>query len=260
MKKKIITLLTDFGTGDGYIGAVKGVIKRINPEAEIVDITHDVESYDVLSAAFALNNSYRYFPKGTIHLAVVDPGVGGSRQAILIKTEDFSFVGPDNGIFSFIYQREDLTDMVVISNKKYFLAELSNTFHARDIFAPVAAYLSLGVETYEFGSPAKECMKLIIPQAESKGKSLKGEIIHIDRFGNLITNIPADLLKKKKNARIVVKKREIKGINRSYFEIREKRLGALVGSSGFLELAVNQGSAQRLLKAKVGEGIKIDFD
>jgi S-adenosylmethionine hydrolase len=260
MTKKIITLLTDFGTRDGCVGAVKGVIKRINPEAEIVDVTHDIESYDVLGAAFALNNFHTYFPKGTIHLAVVDPGVGSLRQPILIRTTDFFFVGPDNGIFSFIYQREDLTDVVVVSNKKYFLAELSSTFHARDIFAPVAAYLSLGVETDEFGSPAKECMKLMIPEPESKGKSLKGEIIHIDRFGNLITNLRADLLKKKRSAEIVVGKRKTKGISRSYFEIEEGKLGALAGSSGFLELAVNQGSAQKLLKAKVGERIKIDFE
>ena len=259
MKKKIITLLTDFGTKDGYIGAVKGVIKRINPQAEIVDITHDVDSYDVLGAAFALSNFYRYFPKGTIHLAVVDPGVGSLRQPILIKTKDFFFVGPDNGIFSFIYQREDLTDIIVISNKKYFLAEPSSTFHARDIFAPVAAYLSLGIKTEEFGSAAKECMKVIIPQPEPEGKSLKGEIIHVDHFGNLITNICADLLKNKKNAEIVMGKRKIKGISRSYFEIKEKRLGALIGSSDFLELAVNQGSAQTLLKAKVGDRIRIDF-
>jgi S-adenosylmethionine hydrolase len=260
MTKKIITLLTDFGTKDGYVGAVKGVIKRINPEAEIVDVTHEVESYDVPGAAFALNSSYGYFPKGTIHLAVVDPGVGSLRQPIFIRTTDFFFVGPDNGIFSFIYEREELTEIVVISNKKYFLAELSSTFHARDIFAPVAAYLSLGVETDEFGSSAKECMKLVIPEPESKGKSLKGAIIHIDRFGNLITNVRADLLKKKRSAEIAVGKRKIKGISRSYFEIGHKRLGALVGSSGFLELAVNQGSAERLLKAKVGERIVIDFE
>jgi S-adenosylmethionine hydrolase len=266
MKKKIITLLTDFDTKDGYIGAVKGVIKRINPQAEIVDITHGVDSYDVLGAAFALNNFHRYFPKGTIHLAVVDPGVGSLRQPILVKTKDFFFVGPDNGIFSFIYQREDLTDIIVISNKKYFLAEPSSTFHARDIFAPVAAYLSLGIKTDEFGPSAKECMKLIIPQPESKGKSLEGEIIHVDRFGNLITNISADLFKKK-HVEIFMGKRKIKGISRSYFEIEEtrsersesKELGALIGSSGFLELAVNQGSAQKLLKAKVGDRIRIDF-
>lgn len=259
MGNEIITLLTDFGTRDGYIGAVKGVIKRINPQAEIVDITHDVDSYDVLGAAFALSNFYKYFPKGTIHLAVVDPGVGSLRQPILIKTEDFFFVGPDNGIFSFIYQREDLTDIIIISNKKHFLAEPSSTFHARDIFAPVAAYLSLGIKTDEFGSPAKECMKFFIPQPESKGESLKGQIIHIDRFGNLITNICADLLKRKKNVEIVMGKRKIRGISRSYFEIKEKGLGALIGSSDFLELAVNQGSAQKLLKAKVGNRIRIDF-
>jgi S-adenosylmethionine hydrolase len=260
MNKKIITLLTDFGTKDGYVGAVKGVIKRINPQAEIVDVTHDIDSYDVLSAAFALNNFYKYFPKGTIHLAVVDPEVGSLRQPILIKTKDFFFVGPDNGIFSFIYQREDIVDIIIISNEKYFLAEPSSTFHARDIFAPVAAYLSLGIKTDEFGSSAKECVKFILPQPESKGKNLKGEIIHIDCFGNLITNIPADLLENKRNAEIIVGKRKIKGISRSYFEIKEKGLGALIGSSDFLELAVNQGSAQKLLKAKVGDGVGVNFE
>jgi S-adenosylmethionine hydrolase len=258
MNKKIITLLTDFGTKDGYVGAVKGVIKRINPQAEIMDVTHELDSYDVLGAAFTLNNFYKYFPKGTIHLAVVDPGVGGLRQPILIKTKDFFFVGPDNGIFSFIYQREDIVDIIIISNKKYLLAEPSNTFHARDIFAPVASYLSLGIKIEEFGTGAKECMKFIIPEPESKGKSLKGEIIHIDRFGNLITNIPVDFLENKKNARIIVGKRKIKGMSRSYFEI--KRLGALIGSSNFLELAVNQGSAQAFLKAKIGDRIRIDFE
>ncbi|MCJ7578860.1 MAG: SAM-dependent chlorinase/fluorinase [candidate division Zixibacteria bacterium] len=264
----MITLLTDFSTKDGYVGAVKGVIKRINPQAEIVDVTHDIDSYDVLGAAFALNNFYKYFPKGTIHLAVVDPGVGSLREPILIRTKDFLFVGPDNGIFSFIYQREDITDIIIISNKKYFLAEPSGTFHARDIFAPVAAYLSLGIKIDEFGSPAKECVKFIISKPEAKGRSLKGEVIHIDRFGNLITNIPADLLENKRNAEIIVGKRKIKGISRSYFEIKEtcsersesKRLGALIGSSNFLELAVNQGSAQKLLKAKVGNPIRINFE
>jgi len=260
MRTQIITLLTDFGTKNGYVGAVKGVIKRINPQAEIVGVTHDIDSYDVLGAAFALNNFYRYFPKGTIHLAVVDPGVGSLRQPILVKTKDFFFVGPDNGIFSFVYQRENLTDIIVISNQKYFLAEPSSTFHARDVFAPVAAYLSLGIKIDEFGAPAKECMKFVIPEPESRGKSLKGEIIHIDRFGNLITNIPADFLENKKHTEIRVGKRRIKGISRSYFEIKVKELGALIGSSNFLELAVNQGSAQKLLKAKVGDQIGIDFE
>jgi S-adenosylmethionine hydrolase len=260
MRKKIITLLTDFGTKDGYIGAVKGVIKKINPQAEIVDVAHDVDSYDVLGAAFALNNYYRYFPGGTIHLAVVDPGVGSMRQPILVKTQNFFFVGPDNGIFSLVYQRENLTDIIVLSNKKHFLAELSSTFHARDIFAPVAAHLSLGVETGRFGSPAEECMKFVMPEPVSKGRSLEGTIIHIDRFGNLITNVTADLLKNKKIGEIMVGKRKVKGLARSYFEIKEKNLGALIGSSGFLELAVNRGSAQEMLRAKVGARIRVDFE
>lgn len=260
MRTKIITLLTDFGTKDGYVGAVKGVIKRINPEAEIVDVTHDIDSYDVLGAAFALNDFYKYFPKGTIHLAVVDPGVGSLRQPILIKTKDFIFAGPDNGIFSFIYQREELTDIIVISKQKYFLAEPSSTFHGRDVFAPVAAYLSLGIKIDEFGLPAEECMKFIIPEPKSKGRNLAGEIIHVDRFGNLITNIPADFLRNRKRVEITVKKRKIKGISRSYFEIKEKELGALIGSSNFLELAVSQGSAQKLLKAKIGDPVRINFE
>ncbi|MCK4465237.1 MAG: SAM-dependent chlorinase/fluorinase, partial [Bacteroidales bacterium] len=132
MGKPIITLTTDFCTKDGYVGAVKGVIERINPEVEVVDITHQVEPFDVLDAAFVLNNFFRYFPKNTIHVVVVDPGVGSSRQSLLVKSEDFFFVGPDNGVFSFVYQNERILEIILLSNKKYFLAELSSTFHARD--------------------------------------------------------------------------------------------------------------------------------
>ncbi|MGB2988727.1 MAG: SAM-dependent chlorinase/fluorinase, partial [Candidatus Zixiibacteriota bacterium] len=135
MGKPIITLTTDFGTKDGYVGAVKGVIKRINPDAEVVDVTHEIEPFDILGAAFTLNNFYQCFPRGTIHLTAVDPGVGGQRQPLLIKSKDFFFVGPDNGVFSFVFENERISDIVVLSNKEYFLAELSGTFHARDIFA-----------------------------------------------------------------------------------------------------------------------------
>jgi hypothetical protein len=259
MGKPIITLTTDFGTKDGYVGAVKGVIKRINPEAEVVDVTHQIEPFDVLGAAFALNNSFRYFPKKTIHMAVVDPGVGSLRQPFLIKSEDFFFVGPDNGVFSFVYQNERIKEMIVLSNKKYFLAELSSTFHARDVFAPVAAYLSLGVDLKEFGNTAKECCKLIIPEPKLLKEGLAGEVIHIDGFGNLVTNIGAELLQNKKIGKMVVGKRQIKRLARSYFEIPEKEVGALVGSSGFFEIAVNQGNAQKTLKSKVGTDVRITF-
>ncbi len=259
MGKPIITLTTDFCTKDGYVGAVKGVIKRINPEVEVVDITHQIEPFDVLGAAFVLNNFFRYFPKDTIHVVVVDPGVGSSRQPLLIKSEDFFFVGPDNGVFSFVYQNERITEIILLSNKKYFLAELSSTFHARDIFAPVAAYLSLGVDEKEFGQDAKECFKLVIPEPKSTKKTISGEVIHIDAFGNLVTNIRAEFLHNKNVAGIVVGKRQIKRIVQSYFEIPEKEAGALVGSSGYLEIAANQRSAQKILKSKIGTGVRVTF-
>ena len=259
MGKPIITLTTDFGTRDGYVGAVKGVIKRINPQAELVDITHQVEPFDVLEAAFALMNSYVYFPKGSIHLVVVDPGVGSQRQPLLIQSEDFFFVGPDNGVFSFVYDSEKMTDIIIPSKQKYFLAELSSTFHARDIFAPVAAYLSLGVDVNEFGGSAKECIKFTMPQPKQTRTGLAGEIIHADRFGNLVTNVPAELLQKKRIAGITIGRRKIKRVSRSYFDIPRNGLGALVGSSGLLEIAANQGSAQQITKSRIGTSIRIAF-
>ncbi|UCB52114.1 MAG: SAM-dependent chlorinase/fluorinase [Candidatus Zixiibacteriota bacterium] len=260
MGKPIITLTTDFGTKDGYAGAVKGVIKRINPDAEVVDISHEIESFDILGAAFTLNNFYRYFPRGTIHLVVVDPGVGSERQPLLIKSENFHFVGPDNGVFSLIFQNETITHMVVLSNKKYFLAEISGTFHARDIFAPVAAYVSRGVGVNEFGRAAKECSKLTVPEPRlSKGK-LRGEIIHIDGFGNMVTNVAAESLRGKKVVGITVGRKRIRRLSRSYSEIKEGEIGALMGSSDLLEIALNQGSAQEAIKSKAGSAVTIAFE
>jgi S-adenosylmethionine hydrolase len=259
MGKPIITLTTDFGTKDGYVGAVKGVIKRINPEAEVVDVTHEIEHFDILGAAFALNSFYRYFPLGSIHLAVVDPGVGGQRQPLLIKSEDFCFVGPDNGIFSFVFDNEKITDMIVLSNRDYFLAEPSTTFHARDVFAPVAAYVSLGVDVNQFGPAARECFKLVTPEpAASKGK-LRGEVIHIDGFGNLVTNIAAGSLRSRKITAIAMGRKRLSRVARSYSQIKEGEVGALVGSSGLLEIAVNQGSAQKALRLRIGSAVTVTF-
>lgn len=259
MGKPIITLTTDFGTKDGYVGAVKGVIKRINPEAEVVDVTHEVEPFDLLEAAFALMNSYVYFPKGSIHLVVVDPGVGSQRQPLLIESEDFFFVGPDNGLFSLVYDNERIKEIIILSNRKYFLAELSSTFHARDIFAPVAAYLSLRVDANEFGSSAKECIKFTIPQPKQTRQGLVGEIIHVDKFGNLVTNVGAELLRNKRVAGITMGRRQIKRVAQSYFDIPREKVGAVVGSSGFLEIAANQQSAQQITKSKIGASIRVAF-
>lgn len=259
MGRPIITFTTDFGTEDGYVGAVKGVIRSINPQAEVVDITHQVEPFDVVGAAFALRTFYPYFPKGTVHLAVVDPGVGGDRQALAIQSEDFLFVGPDNGLFSFVYDAEVITAMVSLSNSEYFLAEPSVTFHARDIFAPVAAYLSLGVDINEFGNPAKECSKLLVPQPKMTKGEFTGEVIHIDRFGNLTTNIGADLLHDKQVIAISIGRKQIKRVFKSYNDMPVGLAGALMGSGGFLEIAVNQGNAQAALRAMIGTRVRITF-
>lgn len=258
MGKPIITLTTDFGTKDGYVGAVKGAIKSINRDADVVDITHQIEPFDVLGGAFALTRFYKYFPPETIHLVIVDPGVGSRRQPLLVQSEQFFFVGPDNGVFTFIYENERIKDIILLSNKRYFLSELSYTFHARDIFAPVAAYVSLGVDPKDFGETAKECYKLITPGPQTSKRAVAGQIIHMDSFGNLITNISSHLLRK--NIRkIVVGKREIKRLARSYYDIPRKGIGALVGSSGYLEIAANQESAAKILKSKIGTAVRITF-
>jgi len=253
----IVTIATDFGVQDAYAGAVKGILLRINPRLRIVDITHQIPSFDILEGAFNLNFYYRFFPRGTIHLLVVDPGVGGKRKGILIKSDDFFFVGPDNGVFSFVYDRENIREIRNLTNPAYFLQRVSPTFHARDIFAPVCAYLSLGVEPKEFGTSAEVCYKFKFPEPVCGKDRLRGEIIHIDRFGNLISNISSDLLKDEK-IRIKVGRRTIKGLGGFYAEAKKRELIALIGSSNYLEISVSQGSARKLLKARAGGKITVE--
>lgn len=260
--KKIITLITDFGTKAGYLGALKGVILKINPEVELVDITHEVNPFDVWEGAWVLNSCYQFFPSGTIFLVVVDPGVGGPRKLLLIKSEDYYFVGPDNGVFSFVYEKEKILEMIHITNEKYFIGKPSSTFHGRDIFAPVAAYISLGVKMDEFGKTASECFKFKIPSPQISKNKIIGEILYVDSFGNLITNINQNLVDKVKrmnSLEIICKGKRTKKISRSYFEGKEKEILALVGSSGFLEISTNQDNAQRILRAKKGDKIRIEY-
>ena len=255
---KIVTLTTDFGQAGNYTGAVKGVLLGINPQITIVDITHEISPFNVLEAALLLNSFYQFFPRGTIHLAVVDPGVGGKRKGILIRTDDYFFVGPDNGIFSFIYDQEKVREMVNLTNSKYFLCRPSSTFHARDIFAPVSGYLSLGVKPGVFGSPTHDCYKFKLPEPVYRNDYLMGEIILIDRFGNLITNISSDLIPDESQVQVRVKNKTINHLSQYYEEEKKRRLLALIGSNNFLEIAVNQGSAQKFLKAKTGDEVKIE--
>lgn len=242
----IITLLTDFGLEDNFVGVMKGVILGINPVARIVDITHNVRPQDIMSAAFLLKGSYRFFPKGTIHLVVVDPGVGSKRKAIIVKTMDYYFVGPDNGVLSIALS--EIEKIINITNEKYFLKSVSNTFHGRDVFAPVAGYLSKGVQLERFGREVREYKKLDIP----KVKAGKGQIIYIDRFGNLVTNIPKGV-----SGKIQFKGISIDKISSSYAEVEIGMPLAIFGSFGNLEISIREGSARDYFHAKIGDEVRI---
>lgn len=260
MRRSIITLLTDFGTRDHYVASMKGTILNINPQCTLVDITHHVKSHDIEEGAFILANTYPFFPKGTIHLSVIDPGVGGSRKPILAVTTNYFFVGPDNGLFTLALKKEKVKQVVALTNRNYFLSQVSTTFHGRDLFAPVVGHLSLGVKPNSFGKEVRTWTKLIFQKPRLEERKLIGEIFHIDAFGNLISNIDEKRLLHflKKNAFIIrIGKRTIQGLKKGYWEGKENEAIALLGSGGFLEISVKEGSAQKMLKVKRGDPIKV---
>lgn len=262
MRKHIITLLTDFGTKDHYVASMKGAILSINPQCNLIDISHQVHPHDVEEGAFLLANTSSFFPKGTIHLSVVDPGVGGPRKPILLATSNYFFVGPDNGLFTFVLRREKVEQCVVLTNQKYFLPCVSLTFHGRDIFAPVAAHLSLGVKPKAFGYEINSWEELSFHKPRTKDGKLVGEILHIDTFGNLVSNIDEMQLFhfiKGHPFFIEVGKRKILGLKKGYWEGKRGKMIALLGSGGFLEISVREGSAQKSLKAKKGDEIKVQL-
>jgi S-adenosylmethionine hydrolase len=240
----VITLLTDFGTVDYFVGAVKGAILSVNPGAVIVDITHEIPPQDIETGAFTLLAAYQTFPAGTIHVAVVDPGVGSERRPLIVSANEQFFVGPDNGLFSYIYDREPSHQSFHVTSDRYFRPSVSSTFHGRDIFAPVAAALSNGVAPEEFGMLIDDEVRL--PSLETPLR-----IIHIDRFGNCITNITRDL----SPGEIVVKGKTISEIRQFYGEGDDRSLFAIWGSAGFLEISVNGGSAAKVLGAARGDEI-----
>jgi S-adenosylmethionine hydrolase len=270
----VITLTTDFGLTDGYVAAMKGVILGINQEARLVDICHDIEPQNVSQAAFVLSTAYPYFPRKTVHLVVVDPGVGSARRAIILRTPDADYVAPDNGVLSYVIhqhmaapakevQPEGLTEVhlskqveaVEITNDRFFRKPVSATFHGRDVFAPVAALLSVGFPAIQFGQPltALNMMPISRPGKRPDG-SLVGHIIHIDGFGNLITDIRGDDLPPSEVV-IDVCGRLIAGISETYADRRG--LAAVIGSSGHLEIALRGGTAKALLDARVGDEITV---
>jgi len=286
----VITLLTDFGTQDAYVGIMKGVIAGINPSAMVIDICHSIPPQDIFSGAYLLSTSYKYFPKKTIHVAVVDPGVGSRRDIVCVETKDYLFLVPDNGLLSFIVQEERPKSIIRVTNSKFFLSSPSNTFHGRDIFAPVAAHLSLGVKPQQLGIRINQLGQLdVLKPVHKKTGQVEGQIIYIDRFGNLISNITKEYLVKgvggqksevrmqKSEDRInqrkttleelfslcntietVIGKKKIMGLSKTYTDVQAGDLLVLIGSAGFLEVSINQGNAQRYFKVDKGSKIIIE--
>ncbi len=243
----IIALLTDFGTKDYFVGAMKGVILSIKPDAQTVDITHEIEPQNIRAAGFNLRACYQNFPPQTIFVAVVDPGVGSSRRAIVVKTESYFFIAPDNGLLEFIFHSDQNFDVYQLTDKKYFRPTLSRTFHGRDVFAPVAAHLASGIAPGKFGEKIRDFVRAaeILPKILDENW-LEAEIIQIDRFGNLITNLRLNDLPEKFSV-------EINGhqIEKKYDYFAEALIGEIFlieGSADFLEIAARDNSAAKLLK------------
>jgi S-adenosyl-L-methionine hydrolase (adenosine-forming) len=241
----VITLLTDFGTADYYVGAVKGAILSVNPSAVVVDITHEIPPQDIAAGAFTLLAAYKTFPAGTIHVAVVDPGVGSTRRPIIVSANEQFFVGPDNGLFTYIYDREPSRRIIHVTADRFFRPQPSTTFHGRDIFAPVAAALSNGVAVEDFGAEINDEIRL--PSLETPLR-----IIHIDRFGNCVTNITRDLIDDTEQPTLLIKSTSIRTFKSFYSDEigSPNKPFAIWGSAGFLEISINGDSAAQKLNAK----------
>jgi hypothetical protein len=256
---RTITLTTDFGTRDWFVGTMKAVILGIHPGANVVDITHEIPAGDIRAGAFALMASCRYFPKGTVHLAVVDPGVGSQRRAIAVRTANGFFVGPDNGVLSWALALEKIKTVRLLENRRYFLQPVSGTFHGRDIFAPVAAHLSRGLPAPRLGRELKDFVRLPWPPTTKRRGEVHGEIVHIDRFGNAITNIEAELVSCEGAGTCeMMGKRKVRcALAAFYRAVPVNRPVAVIGSSGLLEIAVNGGSAARQFGLKIGDKVTV---
>jgi S-adenosylmethionine hydrolase len=257
----IVTLTTDFGLADTYVGTMKGVILSINPRCTVIDITHEIGPQDIMGAGLALSGAYDFFPEGTIHMGVVDPGVGSLRRPLLIVTEKYFFVGPDNGIFSFILTGQHTCNVFEMTDTSFFLPSPSSTFHGRDIFAPVAAHLSTGKQPECFGSRVTDWVTLNTPEPKILNNiSAEGEIIHIDRFGNLITNLSRDFIEKMtggKPFRIEFKGSSAARLLPNYADAEERELFCLFGSADRLEISVKNKSAEEMMNAGKGDKVII---
>lgn len=271
----VIALLTDFGLTDIYVGVMKGVIQKICPQAQIIDVTHAIQPQNTRHGAFTLLNAYRYFPPGTIFVVVVDPGVGSDRRLVAARAGDYTFVAPDNGVLS--YTLAELGDVcaVELTNPAYRLPHVSATFHGRDIFAPTAAHLATGVDLDDLGTPLAQLSDFPMPDLVVDGDMIVGEVLHIDHFGNILTSIGTlkwlakDYLEltprfgvqetpiKINYAEVLLNERTFEGIVGIYAEAAPGEWLAMVGSSGFLELAINQGNCASRLGTLIGDPVRM---
>jgi S-adenosylmethionine hydrolase len=254
----VITFTSDFGRADPYVAIVKGVILSINPKAEIIDLSHGLAVHDIRRAAFFVGSACPFFPSGTIHLCVVDPGVGSSRKPILLVTEKGAYVGPNNGLFSLVWRNSKKKRAYWLNEGKYLFTGTSHTFDARDIFGPTAAYLSLGVAPEEFGPVLNSIQMLPFPEPVQGGGHFAGEIIYIDRFGNLVTNFTYEMVQGKQ-IEVKLGNRKMRGLVPNYACIPKGQTAPLLGSLGYLEIAGSAESAQRILKAKIGTKVELTF-
>jgi S-adenosylmethionine hydrolase len=255
----LITLTTDFGYTDPFVGIMKGVIFGINPAARIVDLSHGIAAQDIMAAALILRHSSQYFPRGTIHVAVVDPGVGTARRPLLLEFEGNYFIGPDNGVLSLVTEGKRPARIVCLSNRSYQLGPTSLTFHGRDIFAPAAAHLSRGIAPEAFGETIEDFIKLAWPSVLKTEATMRGEIVYIDRFGNLFTNMRSDDLRPLlgKQLQIVIHDFLIPGLSTNYAAVEQGQYVALINSWGLLEIAIHKGNAQERSGAVIGDKVHV---
>jgi S-adenosylmethionine hydrolase len=256
----VIALLSDFGVQDHYAGTMKGVILSICPETTIVDITHEIPPHDVVAGALQLGATYRYFPAGTIFLAVVDPGVGSARRGIAAEAGGFRFVAPDNGVLSVVFREEPPRKVVELTERRYARPTVSRTFEGRDRFAPAAAWLARGIQLSALGRPAGPCHHLDLPAPHVSDDVLWGEVLIVDRFGNLVSNIDRrtfEAFARSHPVRILADERPVVRLVSTYSEMGQGELCALFGSSDHLELSVNAASAEQLLGLRRGTRIQV---